>query len=266
MESLFISLLVYIALGCAAGFLSGLLGAGGGLIIVPGLVWLFHLQSVNPSTIMHVAVGTSLATMIPVSFRSLLSHRKYDKAYFAIYKLMAPALIVGVIAGSILAHFIYSRELEVIFGIFVFFMAYMLLHDNKKSEEVVLLPGPFGMSAAGGFIGVQSGLLGLGGSAFSVPFLSQRGVNIRIAVTVSVAIALTASLLGTFVFMMTGLYAQGLPGDSIGYVNMPAWIGTTIGGVFIAPLGAKVSHLISPRKLKVTFAVFLVLVGVKMLW
>src|SRR3990167_674702 len=220
MEPLLISLLIYIPLGIVAGFLSGLFGAGGGVVIVPGLVLLFHLQGIVAGSIMHIAVGTSLATMVPVALRSLMSHRKYNADYFEIYRRMVPALVIGVLAGSILAHFLHSRLLEIAFGVFVLFIAFSFLFEEHNQEDAKLhLPGRAGMSLAGGFIGLQSGLLGIGGSAFSVPFLSHRGVPIRVAVTVSVAIALTAATLGAVTFMVTGINAGGLPVDSIGYVN-----------------------------------------------
>lgn len=264
-HTLLITLLMYLVLGVGAGFLSGLLGAGGGLVVVPGLVFLFHWEHMNHAISMHLAVGTSLATMIPVAARSLLSHMKYEVPFFPIYKKMAPSLIVGVIAGGILADFMHSRILEIVFGLFVLFMAAALLHKNTSKKERHL-PGMLGMLTAGGFVGIQSGLLGVAGSAFSVPFLTNRGVNIHIAVVVSIAIAMTVSVIGTTTFVLSGLTASGLPAWCTGFVYWPAWIGLATGGVFIAPLGAKISHHISAEKLKLCFALFLVVIAIKMLW
>lgn len=264
-QSLLLVLSMYLALGIGAGFLSGLLGAGGGLVVVPGLVFLFHWEKMNHTVSMHLAVGTSLATMIPVALRSLLSHMRYKVPFFPIYKQMAPALIVGVMAGGILAHFMHSRMLEIIFGLFVLVMAGTLLHKDKKATERHL-PGKLVMLLAGGFVGVQSGLLGVAGSAFSVPFLTNRGVNMHVAVVVSVAIAMTVSVIGTITFMLSGLDVAGLPAWCTGFVYWPAWIGLAIGGVFIAPLGAKISHHISAEKLKICFGLFLLVIAAKMLW
>jgi uncharacterized membrane protein YfcA len=265
MNHLLITLLLYLSLGVGAGFLSGLLGAGGGLVVVPGLVFLFHWEKMNHAISMHLAVGTSLATMIPVALRSLLSHMRYNIPFFPIYKQMAPALIVGVVCGGVLADFMHSRLLEIIFGCFVLVMAAGLLHKTKPGQEKQL-PGRWGMLAAGGFVGVQSGLLGVAGSAFSVPFLTHRGINIHVAVVVSVAIAMTVSVVGTMTFIASGLNAVGLPDWCTGFVYWPAWVGLATGGVFVAPLGAKISHHISAEKLKVCFAVFLMIVAIKMLW
>ncbi|MCX7120645.1 MAG: sulfite exporter TauE/SafE family protein [Gammaproteobacteria bacterium] len=256
---------MYLLLGTGAGFLSGLLGAGGGLIMVPGLIFLFQYESMNPAVSMHVAVGTSLAAMIPVALRSLTSHMEHEVPFYPVYKLMAPGIILGVIIGGVLAHFIRSHYLEIVFGIFVFIMALGLLHE-KKAKEKENLPGVIGMSLAGGFVGVQSGMLGVAGSAFSVPFLTYRGVSMHTAVVVSVAIAMTVSVLGTLTFIFTGMHVTGLPHWSTGYIYWPAWLGLSIGGVFVAPLGAKLSHRVSARKLKVCFALFLFCISAKMLW
>lgn len=264
-DNIYFALAIYLLLGVGAGFLSGLLGAGGGLVMVPGLVMILHYEMMRPSIVMHVAVGTSLAAMVPVACRSLLSHMKHNLPFFPIYKSMAPGLIIGVIAGGVLAHFIRSHWLEDIFGVFVLVMAFTLLHERKQSDGAQL-PGGLGMTLVGSFVGVQSGMLGVAGSAFSVPFLTYRGVNMRIAIIVSVAIAMTVSILGTITFIVTGLHAPGLPSFSTGYVYWLAWLGLAIGGVFVAPLGVSLSHLISPRKLKISFAIFLIFVSAKMLW
>lgn len=255
---------MYLLLGIGAGFLSGLLGAGGGLIMVPGLVFLFQYESMNHNILMHVAVGTSLAAMIPVALRSLRSHISHHVLFYPIFKSMAPGIIVGVITSSILAHYIRSHYLEMLFGVFVFVMALSLLHE-RKSQQIKSLPGAVSMLFVGGFIGVQSGLLGVGGSAFSVPFLTYHNVKVHTAVVVSIAIAMTVSILGTIAFMFTGIHATGLPTWSTGYIYWPAWIGLTVGGVFIAPFGVTLSHHISGRKLKVCFALFLFCVSAKML-
>ena len=265
LEAFLLALLIYFALGIGAGLLSGLFGAGGGLVAVPGLMFVFQWESVDPALAMHVAVGTSLAMMIPIAYRSLTSHIKLGVSFFPIYKEMAPTVILGVIGGGILARFMHSNVLKIIFGIFVLVMAVSLLIKHKTTVERKL-PGRKGMLLAGGFVGVQSGLLGVGGSSFSVPFLSHRGVSMHVAVVVSVAIAMTVSILGTITFIFTGMNAAGLPHWSTGFVYWPAFIGLAVGGVLMAPWGAKLSHRISSDKLKKFFAVFLLVIAARMLW
>lgn len=263
-NALLLVLSVYLALGIGAGFLSGLFGAGGGLVMVPGLVFLFQWESMNPMLSMHVAVGTSLAAMVPLALRSLISHMQHKVSFFSIYKKMAPGIFVGVITGGVLAHSVHSRVLEIIFGLFVIVMAVMLLRGRHATKKMNL-PGVVGMSLAGGFVGVTSGMLGVAGSAFSVPFLTHRGVSMHAAVVVSVAIAMTVSIVGAITFYLTGMHASGLPHWSLGYIYLPAWLGLAIGGICIAPLGAKISHRIAAEKLKLSFALFLFVVAIKML-
>lgn len=255
---------IYLALGVGAGFLSGLFGAGGGLVMVPGLVFLFQWESMDPMLSMHVAVGTSLAAMVPLALRSLMSHMQHQVSFFPIYKKMAPGVFMGVITGGVLAHFVHSRVLEIIFGIFVLVMGVMLLRQRHSTKQANL-PGVLGLSLAGGFVGVISGMLGVAGSAFSVPFLTHRGVSMHVAVVVSVAIAMTVSIVGAATFYLTGMHASGLPYGCLGYIYLPAWIGLAIGGICVAPLGAKISHHISAETLKLSFALFLFVVAIKML-
>lgn len=264
-EPLIVHCLIYLALGIGAGLLSGLLGAGGGLIMVPGLLPILRLESVNPAILMHVAVGTSLASMIPIAARSLTSHLKLGTPFFFVYKKMVVGVVVGVLVGGISAHFIHSNMLRIAFGLFVLVMAYTLLFPKKRLVPKQL-PGTAGMSAAGGFVGLFSGLFGIGGSVFTVPFLSNRSVSIRSAVTASVAFAATSSVIGAITYILTGMHAAGLPQWTIGYVLWPAWLGLSIGGVVMAPIGAKISHHISEHHLKIYFAIFLVAISIHMLW
>lgn len=263
-SALLLVLSVYLALGVGAGFLSGLFGAGGGLVMVPGLIFLFQWEKLDPALAMHIAVGTSLAAMVPLALRSLVSHMKHHVPFFPVYKKMASGVFVGVILGGVLAHFVHSRVLEIIFGLFVMVMGVMLLRQRHSTKQADL-PGVLGLSLAGGFVGIISGMLGVAGSAFSVPFLTHRGVRMHVAVVVSVAIAMTVSIVGAITFYLMGMHVSGLPHWSLGYIYLPAWIGLAMGGICVAPLGAKISHRISAEKLKLSFALFLFVVAIKML-
>lgn len=253
----------FICLGVASGLLSGLLGAGGGLVVVPGLLIIFRFLPIPANLLMHVAIGTSLATMIIVSLRSLLAHLRHKVSFFPIYKQMAPGVVIGVVLGGILAHFIHSHFLRIAFGGFVFVMAYRLLFQKTQTVTKVL-PGKFGMLLAGTFTGLLSGLLGVAGSAFSVPFLTNRSIKMHVAIIVSIVIAMTVSVFGAVTFAVTGLHAAGLPAWSTGYIYWPAWLGVVVGGSLAAPVGAKLSHRISDKRLKQFFAAFLIIVGVHM--
>lgn len=258
--------LAYLGLGMFAGIMSGMMGAGGGLVTVPGLVFVFQLQAFPPSLIMHVAVGTTLAKMMVVASRSLLAHMKRNIQFFYLYKKMVPGLVAGVIGGSIVAHFMYSSVLKMAFGCFVVYLAVKLFLKNGSTKAHKPLPGRKGLLLAGSFVGIQSGLFGIGGSAFTVPYLTNRGVSIRVAVIVSVSFAVTVAALGALTFIVVGYHAPGLPHWSTGYIYWPAWCGLVLGGVVMAPIGAKWSHALPPEKLERFFAVFLAIVGLHMLW
>lgn len=262
---LFIEILGFVLLGAFAGLFSGLMGAGGGLVTVPGLAFLLRLQGVNPKIIMHVAIGTTLAKMMVVASRSLYAHTRRKLPFFPIYKQMVPGVVLGAIVGGITAHFLHSYVLKILFGIFVLTMAIHLLLTHKK-QSVKPLPGRFPLLFAGSFVGLQSGFFGIGGSVFTVPYLTHHSVSIRIAVIVSVAFAATVATVGTCVFMITGLFAVDTLSWTTGYIYWPAWLGLVVGGVSMAPVGAKLSHYLPPEMLKRYFAIFLILVGVHMIW
>ena len=139
-NALLLVLSIYLMLGVGAGFLSGLFGAGGGLVMVPGLVFLFQWESMDPAVAMHVAVGTSLAAMVPLALRSLLSHMQHQVSFFSVYEKMAPGVFVGVVMGGVLAHYVHSSLLEIIFGLFVIVMGVMLLRGRHSTKQTNL-PG-----------------------------------------------------------------------------------------------------------------------------
>jgi uncharacterized membrane protein YfcA len=264
-EVLVTALMIYFALGVASGLMSGLLGIGGGLVTVPGLMFVFQHEVINPAVAMHLAVGTSLATMVPITFRSLRSHMSYDYGFLAIYKKMVPAVIVGILVGGTLARYFDSKIMTVIFGLFAFFMAITLFFQSNVVDQKKL-PGRLGLLAAGGFIGVQSGLLGVGGGSFTVPFLTNRGVDIRVALVVSVSIAMTVAILGSMAYMIIGHGVPGLPEWSTGYVYWPAFTGLILGGVLMAPQGVRLSRRIPAKTLRLCFVIFLLLVSARMLF
>lgn len=263
---LLLSLVIYFSVGIAAGLMSGLLGVGGGLVTVPGLLFAFQWENMNPAIAMHVALGTSLMTMVPITFRSLRSHMQHDHTFISIYKKMVPAIIAGVITGGIISRYLNSTVLKIIFGVFVLTMAAVLFFQNGEVVVHKKLPGRLGMLLAGGFVGVQSGMLGVGGGSFTVPFLTHRGVDIRVALIVSVTVAMTVATMGAIAYMLTGLDVSGLPQWSTGFIYWPAFIGLAVGGVLMAPQGVRLSRHISKQKLKMFFVIFLIFVGVHMLY
>jgi uncharacterized membrane protein YfcA len=254
----------YLIIGALGGFLSGLLGIGGGMLVVPGLALVYHLQGMPAASIMHMAEGSSLASMIVSAYSSVSAHYRRGSQIWPIYRRMFVAVIIGTILGTLLASILYSRVLAIIFGVFTLLVALMMLRGFSPHAKRNI-PGPiplFGVSAA---IGVKSGLLGLGGGVISVPFLAYCNVPMRDAVGVSTAVSLTVAVIGTLGFMATGWHAPGLPHWSTGYVYWPAVLGVVVASPIFANLGAMLCYRLPVPLLRKIFAVFLLLIGIQML-
>ena|SRR3990167_5405202 len=256
--------LFYIVTGMFAGFLSGLLGIGGGLFIVPALLMIFQWQHTITNHLMHLVIGTSLAIIIITSLRSLLAHMKYKVPFWDIYKPLFPGIVVGVMGGVILAHYLESKTLKIIFAIVLLLLALKLLLERGNKWQFSL-PNRFGMGVAGFLIGGKSGLLGLGGGALIIPFLTSCSISMRVALVASIATSLTVSVVGTVGSILSGWYVSNLPQWSTGFVYWPAVFSIGLSSALFAPLGAKLSHRIPVNILKRIFAVFLLLIGIKML-
>lgn len=256
---------LYLLLGSFTGLFSGMLGIGGGLVVVPGLVWIFHYGYFPQDSIMHFAVGTSLAAMIITTARALLAHRHYHVEYLSIFKKLVPGIIIGVVIGVVLGRHLHSRALEVILGVSVLVIALDMLFA-KSIDPRRQLPGTLGLSFFGMMIAAISGLLGLGGGTFMIPFLTYCNVSIRQAMIISIATGCTVAVIGTLSFMMTGLLAHkvSLPW-STGYVYWPALIGIVVGSLSFVPLGVALSYRIPANVLRRVFAVFLCFVGLRLL-
>lgn len=262
---MFLLTLAYCVLGVGAGVMSGLLGIGGGLVVVPGLAFLFKYSVIPHDLIMKMAVGTSLATMILTSMSALREHLRNDIVFWPIFRRLLPGIIVGTILGAIIAHFLNTRILEILFGIFVLFIALRLLfaHQFTGRHE---LPRQSVMHFVGLIVGTKSGLLGLGGGALTIPFLAYCNVSIRTAVVVSAATSLTVAIIGTISFMINGLQVMHLPAWSMGYVYWPAGLPIMICSLLFTPLGVRLSHYLPTTTLKKIFGVFLLLIGLQMLF
>lgn len=258
-------MLGYLLAGIFAGIMSGLIGIGGGLVVVPFLAILFKIHHVGLQFVMHMAIGTSLAVMVVTTIASLLAHMKDHIPFWSIYWRLLPGVIVGAISGAILAHFLHSRVLSVLFGIFVLLVAFRMLFERKTNPKRHL-PGMLGMSSIGFGVGALSSLLGIGGGALTIPFFTYCNVSLRIAVVVSIAVGLTVAVIGTFTYSLTGLYAVNLPRWSTGYIYWPAWFVVGVGSILFAPIGAYLSRHLSTNILKKIFAIFLIFIGIHMLW
>jgi uncharacterized membrane protein YfcA len=258
------TLLFYLGLGTFAGVMAGLLGVGGGLIIVPALVWIFHLQHVSDTVIMHLAIGTSLASIVVTSISSVRAHHQHGAVLWPVFWSLTPGIVVGALGGAKIAGALPSATLRIVFGVFVLLMAAQMAFGAKPAPQREL-PGMPGMLTAGGVIGVVSAIVGIGGGSLTVPFLTWCNTSIRNAVATSAACGLPIAITGAVGFMVNGWHEADLPAWSAGYVYGPATLGIAVASMLSAPLGARLAHTLPTDILKKIFAGFLAIVGTKML-
>jgi uncharacterized membrane protein YfcA len=256
-------LLTYLLTGALAGLMAGLLGIGGGLVIVPALALLFAGQGFAQGTLMHFAVGTSLATIVLTSVSSLLAHQRRGSVLWPAVRGMAPGIVLGALAGAWLARQVSSPGLALVFGVFEILVALQLLVDRQPAAHRAL-PGAAGLGIAGGVIGAVSALLGIGGGTLTVPFLLWNRVDIRKAVGTAATCGLPIALAGAVGFLLAGQGSEPAPAWSTGFVYWPAVAGIVLASVPLAPLGARLAHWLPRRLLQLIFAVFLAAVGARM--
>ncbi|MBI4005037.1 MAG: sulfite exporter TauE/SafE family protein [Gammaproteobacteria bacterium] len=257
-------LLAYLLLGAIAGVVGGLLGLGGGIIIVPALLYLFIRQGLPAEILMHLAVATSLVTIVFTSISSTFAHHRRRAVLWPQVKLFVPGIIVGGVLGAMIVDHISSDNLRIAFGIFEILVAIQIGFAVEPSAHREL-PGFGGMFVAGGGIGTLSTVLGIGGGTLTVPFLLWCNVNIRNAVATSSASGLPIALVGAIAMIITGWNSQSLPAGSIGYVYWPAAMFILVASIFSAPLGAHLTHTLPIKLLKRIFAFVVFCVGIRML-
>ncbi|HMR02172.1 MAG TPA: sulfite exporter TauE/SafE family protein, partial [Candidatus Competibacter phosphatis] len=234
MEAILSTLLFYLTLGLFAGVMAGLLGVGGGLIIVPTLAWIFHHQQVDDTIVMHLAIGTSLATIVVTSISSVRAHHRRGAVLWPIFWRLTPGIVVGAWLGAAIADALPSAVLSKVFAVFVLTVAAQMGFGAKPAPHREL-PGTAGMLTAGGVIGAVSAIVGIGGGSLTVPFLTWCNIAIRQAVATSSACGLPIALAGALGFVVTGLNATGRPDWSLGYVYGPALVGITLTSMLSAP-------------------------------
>jgi uncharacterized membrane protein YfcA len=257
-------LAAYLALGALVGILAGMLGIGGGMIVVPPLALMLESQGLPREHVLHLAVGTGMATILFTSLSSVRAHAARGGVRWEIARRITPGILFGGVAGAIVANYLSTRTLAIYFTAFVFLMAVNIALDlkPKPSREP---PGAAGMFAAGTAIGGLSSLVAIGGAVMSVPFMLYCNVPIRQAVGTAAAIGVPIAVGGTIGYLYTGWSAGGLPPWSLGYVYLPALAGITVASVLTAPLGARVAHRVPGRLLKRIFAALLFVFAARML-
>ncbi|WIE50293.1 sulfite exporter TauE/SafE family protein [Pseudomonas sp. GM17] len=256
--------LLYLLLGACAGILAGLFGVGGGIIIVPVLVFSFTLQGFDPSILTHLAVGTSLATIIFTSVNAVREHQRRGAVRWPIFAWMTLGILLGAGVGALTAEAISGPNLQKIIGVFALVVALQMTLDlrPKASRDV---PGKLGLTLAGSVIGWASAIFGIGGGSLTVPFLTWRSVPMQQAVATSSACGLPIAVASAISFMILGWHDPSLPAHSLGFVYLPALLGIALTSMVFARFGARLAHRLSARLLKRLFACLLFVVGLTFL-
>jgi uncharacterized membrane protein YfcA len=257
---------VLLGTGLAAGVLAGLLGVGGGIVIVPVLFNLFPYLGIDETVRMHLAVGTSLATIVPTSIMSMRAHHKRGAVDWALLKSWGLAIAAGVAAGTVLGAYATGAVLTAVFATVAVVVAANMAFRREGWTVATSLPGGAARQAIGALIGLFSVMMGIGGGTLSVPILSAFSYPIRRAVGTASAIGLIIAVPGTIGFIASGLGAEGLPPYSIGYANAVGFALIVPATMIAAPWGAMIAHAIDPGWLRKAFALFLFLTSVRMFW
>ncbi len=250
--------LAYLALGAIVGFLGGLFGIGGGTILVPALLLLFDAQHFPPDHLLHLALGTSMATIIFTSLSSMRKHHQHGAVEWRVVRQITPGILVGTALGAALATSIPQRWLGMFFALLVCFIAVQILLDARP-KAARQLPGIGGMTLVGTFTGSISSLISIGGGTVVVPFLVWCNVPLRHAIGTSAAVGFPVAVGGTLGYVFTGLGMHGLPPPNLGFVYLPALFWVALASTVTAPLGARVAHHMQVGVLRKLFA--LVLLG-----
>lgn len=260
-----IDFILFAVTGAIAGTAAGLLGIGGGMIVVPCLAFAFTYMGMDSSSIMHMASATSLAAMLFTASMSTYSHNKREAVIWPVFRQLLPGVILGTIAGILLASVLSTSVLKIIFGIFLLLIAVRMFvaYVPKATRS---LPGPLGKFGVAIIIGAKSGLLGVGGGALTVPFLTHCNISIRKAAGTSAACGLPIALAGTISAMVTGWHADPGAVYTIGYVFWPAAIIIALFSMGFIFVGARLSHILPVATIKRIFAVVLLLAAINLLY
>lgn len=254
-------LLVFLAIGALAGFMAGIFGIGGGVIIVPILYLVFSQIGYGPEIIVHLALGTSLATIIVTSTSSLIAHHKKGGVIWPVFRNLAPGMAIGSFMGAGVAGLLTGATLQLIIGAFLVWVAYRMFAGKQAQNQGADLPSTAWQVGAGAGIGVASAIFGIGGGSLTVPYLSRCGVVMQKAVGTSAACGLPIAIAGALGFIFFGMKDQVNIPNAIGFVHIYAFLGISVMSFFTAKLGAKAAHSLSPVMLKKCFSVLLFAVG-----
>ena len=254
----------YLALGAFVGFFAGLLGIGGGAAMVPVLAFVYAAKGFDPGQVVHLALGTSMATILFTSVSSVRAHHSHGAVDWTIVKRMAPGIIVGTFSGALLANLLDVRLLTVVFTLLIYYISVQMFLGRKPQSGAAPL-STTGLNVSSVIIGVVSSLTATGGAALVVAYLVKRGIVIHRAIGSAAAIGWPLAAAGTAGFLVTGFRQAGLPQYSLGFIYLPALAGIVVASMSLAPLGARLAHRTPGALLKKIFAAVLFTLATKML-
>ena len=255
----------YLVLGAIAGFLAGMFGVGGGLVLVPVLIFLFDSQLFPAEHVMLLALGTSMAAILFTSLASLREHHRHRAVNWRVVRNITPGILIGTGIGASLAASIPTRGLAIFFALFVYFVAVQILIDIRP-HAARQLPGAAGMTLAGTFTGCLSSMVSIGGGSIVVPFLVWCNVPLRNAIGTSAAIGFPVAIGGTVGYVFTGSSISGLQAHSVGFIYLPALLWISLASIITAPLSAKATHSLKTGMLRKLFALLLLVLATKLLF
>ena len=245
-------------LGAFAGFIAGLLGVGGGLIMVPALLYLLS-DNIAQDALMHTAVGTALAAIVFTSISSVRSHHSHGAIHWQYFKKLTPGILIGAFSGALLTQVMSFDFMRIFFVSFEFVVAAIMFFGISSNAHVDHL-AKWVWVIVGYGIGVVSAIVGIGGGSMTTPFLTYNNVAIKNAIATSAAVGMPIAIAGSLGFILAGWGVESATGG-LGFIHLQALISIVLASVLFAPLGANVAHSVNARKLKKFFALFLVFLG-----
>ena len=248
------------------GFVAGLFGIVGGLITVPFLYYIFNYLEINPQYVMHLAVGTSFAIIIPTAIVSVLTHHKFKAVDFDVVKSYGIFVVLGVIIGTFFAAMLKTKSLILFFSIIITFLGIYLLLIKERENNITVNIKLYLKIIFGFVVGFISAPMGIGGAIMNVPILKFFGYSINKAIGSAAAIGFLIALFGALGFLISGSYLKTSLPLSIGFLNIPAFLIFIPITTFMARIGARTVHRIDKNKISKFFGLFLLIVATKFLF
>lgn len=258
-------IIAFISLGAVTGLFAGLFGIGGGGVMVPVLTFIFLRMKFPAEHLVHLALATSMAAIVPTAIASLRAHHQRKAVLWNLVLKIVPGILVGTFAGTFLASYLSAKPLAIFFSTFMAFVALQMVVD-RKPKPARQIPNGLVLSGVGSGIGGISALVAIGGGTLTVPFLTWCNIALPVAIGTSAAVGLPIAFSGALGYLINGWSVADLPAHTLGFIYWPAVVLIAAASFFTAPLGAKLAHTLPIATLKKCFAVLLIVLSAQMLF